>query len=40
VNSDFDKNVDFNQYKRAFHKKRIDKAEISQLDKKKNFTRH
>lgn len=36
VNSDFDKNVDFNQFKTyAFHKNGIDKAEISQLDKKR-----
>ena len=36
VNSDFDKNVDFGQYKTyAFHKKGIDKAEISDLDKKR-----
>jgi hypothetical protein len=36
VNSDFDKNVDFSQYKTyAFHKNGIDKVEISQLDKKR-----
>jgi hypothetical protein len=36
VNSDFDKNIDFKQYKTyAFHKNGIDKAEISQLDKKR-----
>lgn len=36
VNSDFDKNIDFSQYKTyAFHKNGIDKAEISQLDKKR-----
>jgi hypothetical protein len=34
-NSDFDKNVDFNQYKTyAFHKNGIDKAEISTRQKK------
>ena len=36
VNSDFDKNVDFTQYKTyAFHKNGIDKAEVSDLDKKR-----
>jgi hypothetical protein len=36
VNSDFDKNVDFTKYKTyAFQKSGIDKAEISQLDKKR-----
>ncbi|MFT5251711.1 MAG: hypothetical protein ACI87N_000698 [Flavobacteriales bacterium] len=36
VNSDFDKNVDFSKYKTyAFHKNGVDKAEISQLDKKR-----
>jgi hypothetical protein len=40
VNSDFDKNVDFSQYKTyAFHKNGIDKAEIS-TRQKKNFARH
>ena len=36
VASDFDKNVDFNQYKTfAFYKSGIDKVEISDLDKKR-----
>jgi len=36
VNSDYDKNVNFSQYKTyAFHKSGIDKAEISDLDKKR-----
>lgn len=36
VASDFDKNVDFNQYKTfAFFKSGIDKVEISDLDKKR-----
>lgn len=36
VASDFDKNVDFNQYKTfAFYKAGIDKVEISDLDKKR-----
>lgn len=36
VNSDYDKNVDFSQYKSyAFHKTGIDKVEISDLDKKR-----
>ena len=36
VYSDFDKSVDFSQYKTyAFHKRGIDKAEISELDKKR-----
>ena len=36
VNSDFDKNVDFNQFKTyAFYKTGIDKVEISDLDKKR-----
>ncbi|WP_313804320.1 DUF4136 domain-containing protein [Flavobacterium sp.] len=36
VNSDFDKNVDFSQYKTyAYQKSGIDKAEISDLDKKR-----
>lgn len=36
VNSDFDKNVNFSQYKTyAFHKNGIDKVEISDLDKKR-----
>ncbi|HLF52369.1 DUF4136 domain-containing protein [Flavobacterium sp.] len=36
VNSDYDKNVDFSQYKTyAFHKTGIDKVEISDLDKKR-----
>ena len=36
VNSDFDKNVDFSGYKTyAFYKTGIDKAEISDLDKKR-----
>jgi len=36
VYSDFDKNADFSQYKTyAFHKRGIDKAEISELDKKR-----
>lgn len=36
VNSDYDNHVDFSQYKTfAFHKKGIDKAEISGLDKKR-----
>ena len=36
VNSDYDKNVDFNQYKTyAFQKRGVDKVEISDLDKKR-----
>lgn len=36
VNSDFDKNADFGQYKTyAFQKSGIDKAEISDLDKRR-----
>jgi hypothetical protein len=36
VNSDYDKKVDFSPYKTyAFHKSGIDKAEISDLDKKR-----
>ena len=36
VNSDYDKQVDFTAYKTyAFHKTGIDKAEISDLDKKR-----
>lgn len=36
VNSDYDKKVDFSPYKTyAFHKTGIDKAEISDLDKKR-----
>ncbi|TGD56901.1 DUF4136 domain-containing protein [Flavobacterium humi] len=36
VNSDYDKTVNFSQYKTyAFHKNGIDKAEISDLDKKR-----
>lgn len=36
VYSDFDKNVDFSQYKTyAFHKKGIDRVEISELDKRR-----
>ncbi len=36
VTSDYDKTVDFNQYKTfAFHKSGIDKVEISDLDKKR-----
>lgn len=36
VNSDYDKQVDFTSYKTyAFHKTGIDKAEISDLDKKR-----
>ena len=36
VNSDYDKNVNFSQYKTyAFHKSGVDKAEISDLDKKR-----
>ncbi len=36
VYSDFDKNVDFSQYKTyAFHKRGIDKVQISELDKKR-----
>jgi len=36
VNSDYDKTVNFSQYKTyAFHKSGIDKAEISDLDKKR-----
>jgi hypothetical protein len=36
VNSDYDKNADFSQYKTyAFHKSGIDKVEISDLDKKR-----
>jgi hypothetical protein len=36
VYSDFDKSTDFSQYKTyAFHKKSIDKVQISELDKKR-----
>ncbi|MNE07455.1 hypothetical protein D3C80_1000740 [compost metagenome] len=36
VYSDFDKNVDFSQYKTyAFHKKGVDEVKISDLDKKR-----
>jgi hypothetical protein len=36
VYSDYDKNVDFTQYKTyAFHKQGIDKVQISELDKKR-----
>lgn len=36
VNADYDKNVNFSQYKTyAFHKTGIDKVEISDLDKKR-----
>ena len=36
VNSDYDKSVDFSQYKTyAFHKRGIDRVEISGLDKKR-----
>lgn len=36
VNSDYDKAVDFNNFKTyAFHKEGVDKAEISDLDKKR-----
>jgi hypothetical protein len=36
VYSDFDQNADFNQYKTyAFHKRGIDRLEISELDKKR-----
>jgi hypothetical protein len=36
VNSDYDKNVNFSQYKTyAFHKSGVDKVEISDLDKKR-----
>jgi hypothetical protein len=36
VNSDYDKNVDFSQYKTyAFHKQGIDRAQISEFDKKR-----
>jgi len=36
VNSDYDKNVDFSQYKSyAYHKAGVDKVEISDLDKKR-----
>ncbi len=36
VYSDFDKNIDFSQYKTyAFHKRGIDKVQISELDKKR-----
>lgn len=36
VNADYDKNINFSQYKTyAFHKSGIDKAEISDLDKKR-----
>jgi hypothetical protein len=36
VYSDYDNKVDFSQYKTyAFHKKGIDKVEISELDKKR-----
>jgi hypothetical protein len=35
VNYDYDKNIDFNQYKTyAFHKKGVDRVEISGLDKR------
>jgi len=38
VNSDYDKKVDFSQYKTyAFYKTGIDKVEISDLDKKEFF---
>ncbi|SHL78130.1 DUF4136 domain-containing protein [Flavobacterium xinjiangense] len=36
VNSDYDKNVDFSQYKTyAFHKQGIDRVQISEFDKKR-----
>ncbi|WP_035670334.1 DUF4136 domain-containing protein [Flavobacterium sp. 83] len=36
VYSDFDKNVDFSQYKTyAFHRRGIDRVEVSELDKKR-----
>jgi Domain of unknown function (DUF4136) len=36
VNQDYDKNIDFSQYKTyAYHKSGIDKVEISDLDKKR-----
>jgi hypothetical protein len=36
INSDYDKSVDFSQYKTyAFHKRGIDRVEISGLDKKR-----
>lgn len=36
VNQDYDKNVDFSQYKTyAYHKAGVDKVEISDLDKKR-----
>ena len=36
VNADYDKNVDFTQYKTyAFHKSGIDKVQISEFDKKR-----
>ncbi|MBD0726114.1 hypothetical protein B6A10_13115 [Flavobacterium sp. L1I52] len=36
VNSDYDSHVDFSQYKTyAFHKKGIDRVQISELDKKR-----
>ena len=36
VYSDFDKSIDFNQYKTyAFHRRGIDKVQISELDKKR-----
>lgn len=36
INSDYDKTVDFSQYKTyAFHKNGIDKVEISDLDKRR-----
>jgi hypothetical protein len=36
VNSDYDKNVDFSQFKTyAFHKRGVDRVEISGLDKKR-----
>jgi hypothetical protein len=36
VNSDYDKSVDFSQYKTyAFHKRGVDRVEISGLDKKR-----
>lgn len=36
VNSDYDKNVDFTQFKTyAYHKSGVDKVEISDLDKKR-----
>ena len=36
VYSDFDKSIDFSQYKTyAFHRRGIDKVQISELDKKR-----